>query len=68
MQLHSVVTTGSALAACLRTVATSGEGYGFLIGNKQLFPTVGFSRLLTAQAVRRKSGQQDIKDSARFCK
>ena len=37
MQLHSVATTGSALAACLRTVATSGQGFGFLIG-KSSFP------------------------------
>lgn len=41
MQLHSVTTAGSALAACLRTVATSGHGFGFLIGKSSCTTKLG---------------------------
>lgn len=33
MPLHSIVTTGSAIAALLPTLATSSEGFGLLVGN-----------------------------------
>lgn len=48
MQLDSVATTGAALAACLRTVATSGEGYGLLFGKNQAYQTLVALRLQTA--------------------
>ena len=42
MPVYKVVTTGSALAAALQTVATAKEGFGFMIGSRFPLATATF--------------------------